>query len=163
MQDRYTGDVGDFGKYGLLRAIALPEVIGMGGPSLKLGVLWYPQPNEGHNQDGKHVSYLSLRKRQDYRICDPHLYDCLARIVNERKRRAVSEVEKSNILGADARFFSEGCSSGPRAKRTEWHAKALGRHPIDWVAGGEKCSAARDDAAEHFAPGRVGPLSHSCR
>src|SRR5829696_4979011 len=49
MQDRYVGDVGDFGKYGLLRTL---------GAGLSLGVVWYLVPNESHNADGKHTSYL---------------------------------------------------------------------------------------------------------
>ena len=48
MQDRYFGDVGDFGKYGLLRVLC-----GLwGGPNFKLGVVWYLFPDENHNADG---------------------------------------------------------------------------------------------------------------
>ena len=38
MQNRYTGDIGDFGKYGLLRALCSPvgEI-----QRLQLGVVWY--------------------------------------------------------------------------------------------------------------------------
>src|ERR1700684_4163658 len=40
MQDRYVGDVGDFGKFGLLRALC-----GESHPlPLKLGVVWYRFP-----------------------------------------------------------------------------------------------------------------------
>ena len=39
MQDRYVGDIGDFGKYGLLRALC--------GRDLYLGVVWYLIPDEG--------------------------------------------------------------------------------------------------------------------
>jgi hypothetical protein len=51
MQDRYFGDVGDLGKYGLLRALSgLNEE-----PQLRLGVVWYLFPDESHNTDGKHL------------------------------------------------------------------------------------------------------------
>lgn len=38
MQDRYVGDIGDFGKYGLLRALCAHD--------LSLGVVWYLVPDE---------------------------------------------------------------------------------------------------------------------
>lgn len=44
MQDRYAGDVGDFVKLGLLRAIS---------PGRKLGVAWYRYQDEAHNGDGR--------------------------------------------------------------------------------------------------------------
>ena len=57
MQDRYFGDVGDFGKYGLLRVLS-----GFWAePRLKLGVVWYLFPNETHNADGGLISYLQRK------------------------------------------------------------------------------------------------------
>ena len=50
MQNRYVGDVGDFAKYGLLRAIQGRK---------QLGVAWYLRPNEGPGGEGGHVEYLS--------------------------------------------------------------------------------------------------------
>lgn len=50
MQNRYTGDIGDFAKYGLLRAL---------GEGNKLGIVWYLYPDESHNEDGKHTAYLT--------------------------------------------------------------------------------------------------------
>ena len=38
MQNKYVGDVGDFGKYGLLRRLACPEFT---ESPLSLGVIWY--------------------------------------------------------------------------------------------------------------------------
>ena len=43
MQNKYVGDIGDFGKYGLLREIfGRPEEPGT-GCGLTLGVAWYLQ------------------------------------------------------------------------------------------------------------------------
>ena len=47
MQDQYVGDIGDFGKYGLLR-----HLTGMRGDAapedaLRLGVVWYLFPDGG--------------------------------------------------------------------------------------------------------------------
>ena len=47
VQDRYVGDVGDFGKYGLLRALC--------GGDLTLGVVWYLYPDEEANNDGDDI------------------------------------------------------------------------------------------------------------
>ena len=54
MQDRYAGDVGDFVKLGLLRALS---------PERRLGVAWYRFPDEDHNGDGRHISYLEQSDR----------------------------------------------------------------------------------------------------
>lgn len=51
MQNRYAGDIGDFIKFALLRALS---------PDHNLGVAWYLYPDEGHNSDGKHIDTLSI-------------------------------------------------------------------------------------------------------
>lgn len=84
MQDRYTGDIGDYIKYALLRALS---------PGLKLGVAWYLYPDEGHNSDGKHVQYLHDPQR--WRHLDPELFDALRNIV--AGNRSVSAVETSGL------------------------------------------------------------------
>ena len=38
MQNKYVGDIGDFGKYVLLRRLACPEFT---ESPLSLGVIWY--------------------------------------------------------------------------------------------------------------------------
>ena len=48
MQNRYTGDIGDFGKLGLLRVLQ--------DAGFSIGVNWYLTPDENHNQDGKHTN-----------------------------------------------------------------------------------------------------------
>ena len=61
MQDRYTGDVGDFGKYGLLRWLC-----GQDAAPLRLGVVWYRADSSIINadppNDGKHVEYLQAEQ-----------------------------------------------------------------------------------------------------
>ena len=44
MQNRYVGDIGDFGKLGLLRALS--------SKGLSIGVNWYLTTDESHNGDG---------------------------------------------------------------------------------------------------------------
>lgn len=50
MQKRYAGDVGDFGKIGMLRCIEQCSV--------KIGVNWYLIEEESHNQEGNYIGYL---------------------------------------------------------------------------------------------------------
>ena len=119
MQDRYTGDVGDFGKYGLLRALR-----GNDSEALRLGVIWYRTDESiveaDSGNDGKHIGYLSSDKERDYRPCDPPLYDHLRGIVRRGERR-VAEIEQSGLLGPDARFHDDYVP-GP-AKRASEHAR----------------------------------------
>lgn len=70
MQDRYAGDIGDFVKLGLLRAIS---------EGRRLGIAWYRFPDESHNSDGRHISYLS--KPQIYSSLDPELFRHLQTVV----------------------------------------------------------------------------------
>lgn len=117
MQNRYTGDIGDFAKYGLLRVLTAGE---------RLGVAWYLYPDESHNEDGKHTSYLhSLAK---WRHLDPLLFDQLNTIIHSG-RRLVSRIEDSSILG-EAIFsgvpldFSR--QQGPLAvQRRRWFSDVL--------------------------------------
>ncbi len=74
MQDRYAGDIGDFVKLGLLRAIS---------PGQRLGIAWYRFPDEDHNKDGRHVSYLEQPDR--YASLDPALFEHLKNVVKDTR------------------------------------------------------------------------------
>jgi hypothetical protein len=92
LQDRYAGDVGDYVKLALIRALS---------PGLKLGVAWYLYPDEGHNDDGKHIAYL--QNAPHWRHLDPTLFDHLSNIVNSG--RSVAEIERR--CGLKAVFSNE--------------------------------------------------------
>ena len=62
MQNRYTGDIGDFGKYGLLKAPCLPGG-GSDAGELSLGVVWYLFADAESNTDGGLVHYLDPSPR----------------------------------------------------------------------------------------------------
>ena len=87
MQDRYVGDVGDFVKYGLLRAIRGTK---------RLGVAWYLHPNAGPAGDGKHIDYLKHPDRWRHLDCD--LFDTLKELI-AGDRRSVANIQKYGILG----------------------------------------------------------------
>src|SRR3954463_4138966 len=96
MQDRYVGDLGDYGKYGLLRVLARSS-------GLRIGVAWYRVPNEGHNADGKHTSYLHNER---FRECDPELFGALKGLVFDNgvlqpERRRVEHIHTLGILPSD--------------------------------------------------------------
>ena len=119
MQDRYTGDIGDFGKLGLLRILQ--------SRSLTIGVNWYLTPDEDHNDDGKHTKYL---KDESYRKYDEALWLELNQIV-DAKQRKVSALQNDRIL--QAVFYDEILDFTGKKKaeriliREEWHKQALDR------------------------------------
>ena len=76
MQDRYTGDIGDFGKLGLLRVLQ--------SQGLTMGVNWYLTPDRNHHDDGKHTKYL---RDESYRKYDESLWLELKKIVEANQRK----------------------------------------------------------------------------
>ena len=98
------GDVGDFGKYGLLRALCMPT--DDRGAALRLGVVWYLTSDETHNNDGRHIGYLqpTSKNLQTFRACDPGLYDALADIVGGDARN-VSAIRQQRVLPDDTVYY----------------------------------------------------------
>jgi hypothetical protein len=129
MQNRYVGDVGDFGKYGLLRELCLPDPDGSKG--LRLGVVWYLVPDE-HNADGKHTKYLGPPPVAEYRDCDPFLYNGLAEIV-DTKSRNVASVRNNGILPAGTVFFEEPLTFGGMPSIGAAAREARLKHRSGWL------------------------------
>lgn len=61
MQDRYSGDVGDFGKFHLLRFL-------LNNQKYNLAQIWYMYPDETHNNDGLYINYFEKVKKFDYEL-----------------------------------------------------------------------------------------------
>jgi hypothetical protein len=95
MQDRYAGDVGDFGKFSLLKSLFV-------APRDTIGVIWYLFPDECHNNDGRHTSYLD---NPNFLDCDRDLCERLSAVVNGE--RSVAALEKAGILPSSTVYFSE--------------------------------------------------------
>ena len=111
MQDRYAGDIGDYGKFALLRA--------MEAQGLTVGVNWYLSktlPSEIHD-DGKY------RIPSQYEKLDPGLSAALNRIFDLREDRSVLALEQAHLLATNL-FVNEAV---PREtdQREAWHQKAL--------------------------------------
>lgn len=120
MQNRYVADVGDFGKYGLLRNIAKINLI--------IGINWYLTPDESGNEDGKHISYL---QKDDYRKCDNDLHNSLNEIIL-RNQRNIESIKKFNILPDATIFYNEILDFHKETNwankmdlRRSWHLKVL--------------------------------------
>jgi hypothetical protein len=120
MQNRYVADIGDYGKYGLLRNIART--------GYRLGVNWYLAPDECHNANGMHVAYLD--KGQLYNI-DVALFSALKEI-KDNGIRDVRYVQEAGILPDNTIYYnrvldaSSGSSSPARQSiRRTWHEGAL--------------------------------------
>lgn len=101
MKDQYVGDINDYCKYGLLRALTSPE------PS-QLNVCWMLTAPDGRGDGGK-IAYL--QGPQIFRPFDPPLFDALGRLVM-RGERSVRGVEASGVL-PNARFFPPILSDDP--------------------------------------------------
>lgn len=118
MQNRYTGDIGDFGKLGLLRKLS--------SAGFRIGVNWYLTPDEaGLNNDGKFTAYL---KSPAFRMCDPQLWEALGAIIKAGERD-VHSLQQREILPAT--FYSSYMDfpvhsyDERNSMRQSWHKKAV--------------------------------------
>jgi len=104
MKNQYVGDLSDFAKYGILRAIA-----GVGRQRVfRLGVVWYLTPDEGHG--GRHIEYLSEPRPNRYSEADRHLYGRLRHAVDQLGRD-VRHVQPAGVLPARTALYSEPLTS----------------------------------------------------
>ena len=120
MKNQYFGDIGDYGKYGLLRYLA--------ERGLSIAVNWYLTPNDASN-DGNIRGYLSKEKDRRY---DSELYDVLREMCACEEKDVRLFAERGMIPGAiyygrvvepepDSRLsVAEKCEA-----RACWHRSAL--------------------------------------
>ena len=115
MQDRYAGDIGDYGKRALLKALQ--------AQGMSVGVNWYKvealdieKKSDGSfkQEDGKYSIPGELCQ------CDRELA-CKLLEISESDDRSVEALEKAGILSG-AIYYSEPVSV---SDRTEWHKRAL--------------------------------------
>ena len=115
MQDRYAGDIGDYGKIGLLKCLQ--------ARGFTIGVNWYrvstPESEKNADgtfkqKDGRHLIPESLRE------CAPSLADTLTKIA-ESKNRSVTAIQKANLV-SNAVYYDEYLTVDGRL---EWHEKAM--------------------------------------
>jgi hypothetical protein len=113
MRDRFVGDIGDFGKYGLLRALCGARETDC-DEKLWLGVLWYLNPDDSkrsasrsanHNEPSDNrIDYL--QQPDSFRLCDPLLFHTLFWIVKAEQRK-VANIENSEIFPSNTVFVGD--------------------------------------------------------
>lgn len=96
MKHQYVGDISDYRKYALLRALSW-------GGANRIGVCWMLTPSDG-SSDGNKLAYLQQSER--YRHFDPELFDILAHAADEPDRRRLQTIEDSSAV-AGATYFNE--------------------------------------------------------
>lgn len=115
MQDRYAGDIGDFGKIGLLKTLQAQD--------LSVGVKWYhvkpmdieKKPDGTFKQeDGKYLIPIRLW------TCDETLAESLTKIAKSDDR-SINAVERGDFV-LNARYYNDPVTA---AGRDEWHKRAL--------------------------------------
>jgi hypothetical protein len=94
MKNQYFGDLNDFKKYGLLRALS-------GSGRLSTAVCWTLTENDSRS-DGSRIRYL--REPTVWRNRDPILFDHLREQVLRKGVRRVRAIERAGVL-PNCRFF----------------------------------------------------------
>jgi hypothetical protein len=107
----FACDIGDFGKYALLRSLVCNDYV--------LGVNWYL-----NTSGGKTFEYLNEQHESRFRRCSPDLYDTLRKI-NRLRVDLISEIEKSHILPERTVYFNEPLDRVSNRGREDWLRRVL--------------------------------------
>lgn len=114
MQNKYVGDVKDFGKFGLLRCIA---PIGC-----HIGVNWYLSATKPNKIDRRHIGYLVSPR---FKGCDDALLQMLEAVVDSGERDVAQLELRTPLVGAT--YYQVPLPS-PREVGTDyrsiWHENA---------------------------------------
>lgn len=115
MQNRYTGDIGDFGKFLLIKHLFPDELI---------TTVWYLYPDESHNTDGYHT--VEEGNSSVYKYChtlDPHMSQ-LFNSIHQQPLRRVELFETYGVL-SEGSYFTEGISGEGSEYRKGWLERSL--------------------------------------
>lgn len=116
MQDRYAGDIGDFGKFGLLKFLA--------AENLCVGINWYKAepPKSEMNSEGAFLQNDGKHKiKAKYFPCDEELARTLLEI-SEHKDRSISMLQNASLLPPSVVYYGAVVM---KEQRQQWHADAL--------------------------------------
>ena len=97
MQDRYAGDIGDFGKLGLLRELSREYTVGINW--YNPGELDFERDEKGRfrQEDGRYRDLSGVRE------CDPELAKALAAL---KKERSIEKLQKLGLI-ENAVYFGD--------------------------------------------------------
>jgi len=113
MQNRYAADIGDFGKFHLLRYLFTQS-------SYNLKQIWYMYPDESHNSDGMYIDYFEKVEGQD-RV----LEETFKTII--KNTRSVKALENANLI-LNCNYYSSFVNKNGKddlAFRKTWLKEAL--------------------------------------
>lgn len=119
MKNQYIGDIGDYGKYGLLRFLS--------SKGIRIGINWYLTKDDKSN-DGKMTKYL---ENDNEAVYDSKLFYTLKDIAAKGTLKKVEDIESSDII-PNAVFFNETLNTSDtpdrkkrQAIRDAWHERAM--------------------------------------
>jgi hypothetical protein len=95
MKNKYFGDINDYKKYGLLRALTDQGEI-------STTVCWVLTEDDDRS-DGRRIQYLEQPEK--WRYHDPEVFDHLQVQVMQRRIRSVDAIEGTDVL-PNCRFYS---------------------------------------------------------
>jgi hypothetical protein len=96
VKHQYVGDINDYRKYALLRALSSDG-------ANRVGVCWMLTDSDGSSDGGK-LAYLGQPER--FRHFDPELFDILAHAAAEPDRRRLQSIEDSGAIPG-ALYYNE--------------------------------------------------------
>jgi hypothetical protein len=96
MKNQYFGDINDYRKYGLLRAV-------IHATGLRVLVAWMLTPDDD-GTDGKFISYLEKPER--WPRYDPELFYGIKKLLINNTKRNVALIEQTDLL-PHAVYFSD--------------------------------------------------------
>ena len=106
MKDQYFGDVNDYRKYGLLRALSSVT-------RLPVGICWLLTAPDGRS-DGEFRRYLEEPER--WREYDPELYDGLRRLLDPGTLRSIQHARAWELI-PQATYYEELLRDDVRSRR----------------------------------------------
>jgi len=160
MKNQYVGDIGDYGKYGLLRFLSKHGI--------RIGINWYLTENDRSN-DGIFISYLN---QPSNRCCDPELFDTLKEIA-PRSDKNVQMIKNAGII-SNAYYYSavlknsESDSKAKKINRRLWYnssnlflqdAELIFADPDNGIS--YRKTAANKDSEKYVLPEEIVEYYHS--
>lgn len=119
MRHNFVNDIGDYGKYALLRALVTSDALPM-----RLGVIWYLTEHPERNGDGRRRAHLS---GDGWDELDPGLLAEMREIegsLHDKNELHLSLIERSAILPTETVYFSEAIPDAGIAARLRIQARA---------------------------------------
>ncbi|MGD9970139.1 MAG: hypothetical protein AB7S65_06750 [Sulfuricurvum sp.] len=115
MQNRYTGDIGDFGKFLLLKHLF---------PAKAITTVWYLYPDETHNNDGSHTVEENNIPLYSHCYAIDSAMSELFHQIHRNPKRDVRRFEEVKIL-ENGSYFGEGILGEGDRYRIQWLERAI--------------------------------------